>query len=152
MTCAAMICSSVGCEVTPAELNKWLCEADGFAGRPRNLLRWEKVSAFCPLVKWRGRRGWQDRPANVDVVREYLAYYGPVVAQVDFDYTDRDIDEHYVVLLEWVGEDEVLIADPWDGERVGLVERYLSPNWATPAGKVARVITGLRLLQAMAPR
>jgi len=151
VTCAAMICTSVGCEVTPAELNEWLCESDGFAGLPRNLLRWEKIQGFCPLVKWRGRVEWQDRPAEVDVVRECLQFYGPVVAQVDFDKEDRDVDEHYVVLLQDLGDD-MLIADPWDGELVGVVERYYNPEWPAPKGRIARVITGLRLLQAAAPR
>jgi len=77
-----------------------------------------------------------------------LLEWGPVVAEVDFDYTDRDVDQHFVVLIERDGEDEVEIADPWDGMKVGLVERYFNPEWPAPEGKVARVITGLRLLVA----
>lgn len=157
VTCAAMICTSVGCEVTPAELNEWLIGCDGFSRRspaePRNQLRWEKVPRFCPAVKYEGRMEWQDRPADVDVVREILKF-GPVVAQVDFDPRDRDVDEHYVVLLEWREDNTsgILIADPWHGDRVGLVERYYNPAWPAPKGRIARVITGLRLLQAVAPR
>jgi len=74
---------------------------------------------------------------------------GPVVAEVDFDYRDLDVDQHFVVLLRrWGGEDEVEIVDPWDGQRVGLVERYFNPRWPAPKGRVARVLTGLRLLRA----
>ena len=151
VTCAAMVATAVGCVVTPGALNRWLCELGGFSSvgcaEPRNQLRWEVMPAFCPLLEWKGRGSWRAGPADVTVIREAMER-GPVVAEVDFDYRDMDVDQHFVVLLRWIGEDDLEIADPWDGARVGLVERYFNPRWSAPAGKVARVITGLRVLQA----
>jgi hypothetical protein len=152
VTCAAMLCTAVGCEVTPGELNAWLCDNDGFsrlrAGEPRNQLIWGKVTEFCLLLRWDGYRYYRYNPADVTQIKLLMELYGPVVAEVDFDYTDRDVDQHFVVLLDWLAEDEVEIADPWDGQRVRLTERYFNPAWSAPKGKVARVITGLRTLQA----
>jgi len=87
--------------------------------------------------------------SDAEVIREALER-GPVIAEVDFDYADMDVDQHFVVLLRWTGTDEVEIADPWTGEREGLVARYFNPAWPAPKGKVARCVTGLRLLQARA--
>jgi hypothetical protein len=152
VTCAAMLCTAVGCGVTPGDLNVWLSDHDGFdrlePGYPRNQLVWPKVTEFCLLLRWDGYRQYRSLPADVTQIHLLMELYGPVVAEVDFDYTDRDIDQHFVVLLDWVGEDEVEVADPWDGQRVKLTERYFNPGWSAPKGKVARVITGLRVLQA----
>lgn len=150
VTCAAMLATSVGCPVTPGELNKWLSENGGFfreEGGPRNLLHWHKVAGFCPLLEWERAHRWRDRPADMEVVRLALEQ-GPTVAEVDFDYRDKDVDQHFVVLVGFTGDDEIEIVDPRDGVRVGLVERYYNPTWSAPAGGVARVLTGLRLLQA----
>lgn len=148
---AAMIAASAGLETDPRQLNAWLTEHDGyFAGSqdgPRNLLSWQAVANRWPVLQWNGKRVWRAVPAQMDKVREALRW-GPVIAEVDFDNTDRDVDQHFVVLLEEQGDDEMLIADPWDGEKVGLVERYYNPEWQAPQGKVARVITGVRLLRA----
>jgi len=150
VTCAAMLATAVGCDVTPGELNKWLSENGGFcgvAGSPLNLLLWHRVAEFCPLLEWERAYRWRDKPAEMEVVRLALEH-GPTVAEVDFDYHDMDVDQHFVVLVGFVGDDEIEIIDPWDGARVGLVERYYNPVWSAPEGKVARVLTGLRLLRA----
>ncbi len=151
VTCAAMMATSVGCNVTPGGLNTWLGENGGFFAEgqkgPRNLLYWHKVCDFCPLLEWERAYRWHDCPAVMEVVRLALEH-GPTIAEVDFDYCDRDVDQHFVVLVGFAGDDEIEIIDPWDGERVGLVERYYNPAWQAPEGKVARVLTGLRLLQA----
>lgn len=151
VTCAAMVATSAGEVVTPGELNRWLSDNRGFfAAGPRearNLLEWERVADRYPVLAWEGQRSWRKEPADMEEVWRRLEW-GPVVAEVDFDYSDWDVDQHFVVLLRWVKEDEIEIADPWDGKKVGLVERYFNPAWSAPAGMVARVITGLRLLRA----
>lgn len=151
VTCAAMQAAANGCAVTPGELNQWLIEHDGFSAvgsGPRNELRWEKIVEFCPLLEYWGKKSWRTGPADVVELRGMMEERGPVVVEVDFDYRDLDVDQHFVVALEWMEEDEVLIADPWDGQQVGLVERYFNPGWSAPKGKVARVVTGVRGLQA----
>ena len=148
VTCAAMQATANGCTVTPGELNEWLAIHDGFTGSPRNLLNWKVMSEFCPLLEYRGKRKWRSVPANVGELRRVMEERGPVVVEVDFDYRDLDVDQHFVVALRWVGQDEVLIADPWDGAQVRLVERYFNPGWSAPRGKVARVVTGMRMLQS----
>lgn len=150
VTCAAMMATATGCIVRPDELNRWLSEHNGYGrarvGGPRNLIIWAKVAEFCPALEWRARVEWGAGGGDPAVIRNALER-GPVIAEVDFDYADMDVDQHFVVLLRWVGADEVEIADPWTGRREMLVERYFNPVWAAPKGKVARCITGLRLLQ-----
>jgi len=152
VTCAAMLMTAHGMAITPGELNRLLTQRGGFSakagGGPRNQLRWEFVPEVCPALKYYGRRDWTYHSADVAEMRAVMLLRGPVVAQVDFDPKDRDVDEHYVILLEWLGPDDLAIADPWTGERVGLVERYWNATWNGSRGKVARIVTGLRLLQA----
>lgn len=152
VTCAAMMATAHGMAITPRELNKVLAQRGGFSavkqGAPRNQLRWEFIPEVCPALKYYGRRDWTFHSADVAEMRRVMVERGPVIAQVDFDPKDRDVDEHYVVLLEWLGPDDLAIADPWTGERVSLVERYWNVTWNATRGKVARIVTGLRLLQA----
>lgn len=145
VTCAAMQATAVGCETTPGSLNEWLKGNDGFIDG--NQLQWGAMEGFCPLLEWRGRENWRDAPADVGALRRVMEQ-GPVVVEVDFDYRDLDVDQHFVVAVEWLGEDALLVADPWDGALVDLAQRYLNPAWATPKGRVARVVTGMRMLQA----
>ena len=152
VTDAAMLMTAHGMAITPGELNRLLSQRGGFSaakqGAPRNQLRWEFIPEVCPALKYYGRRDWSYISADVPEIRRVMVERGPVIAQVDFDPKDRDVDEHYVILLEWLGPDDLAIADPWTGQRVGLVERYWNPTWNATRGKVARIVTGLRFLQA----
>lgn len=151
VTCAAMMATATGCVVRPDELNKWLSEHGGYGrarvGWPRNLILWAKVAEFCPALEWRGKVQWGAGGGDAAVIARAMMDRGPVIAEVDFDYTDMDVDQHFVVLLRWLGADEMEIVDPWTGQRGGLVSRYFNPGWSAPKGKVARCVTGLRLLQ-----
>lgn len=151
VTSGAALSAFVGCGLDPGQLNARLREMDGFwpngLDGPRNLLRWEKVAEICPELRWGGFLHYTGGPADMERIAELLEH-GPVVAELDFDTSDRDVDQHFVVLLCMTADgDDAWALDPWTGEVVRVADAYYNPAWSAPAGKVARVITGLRLLQ-----
>jgi hypothetical protein len=121
VTAATMVASQVS-EMNPGEMVQWLNDHDGFTSG--GLLWWSKIAeaveglAFVTYHTWR-RPG---EVANLDVVREVLDR-GPAVMQVDFDPADSDLDTHFVTAL-WLEEGDVVVADPWTGEVVRLMETY----------------------------
>lgn len=148
----AMAATVVGCPITPPELNDWLKLRNFYVGTPKNLIDWPKITDFCPRLSYEGWLDYRNKPVDMDNLGKLLLR-GPVIAELDWDSSDTDIDQHFVVILSGTEDGgDVKIADPWLGGVVRLADSpYYNPAWGKEGlDRVARVITGLRLLMPRA--
>jgi hypothetical protein len=145
VTCVAMIASLTGSLDTPPIIADALFRANCFVG---NLLIWpENIPQACPGLTYHGTEMWHDRPADLDAVWAELRL-GPTILEVDFRPTTREFNQHFVIGL-WhdEGTDDIAIIDPWDGARVGLLERYELVWYALGTDDLKSAICGMRLLR-----
>lgn len=133
----AMMLSLAGYDDTPPVVAANLRNANCFSG---NLLtRPQNISDVYPRVRYEGTYQWHDRPADMSRIRSSLET-GPVIMEVDFR-PGYKFNQHFVVAEKLV-DGEIIIADPQDGVRTRLMERYAQGHW-----DLARAIYGLRLLR-----
>lgn len=98
-------------------------------------------------LKWHGRHNWDDKllTANdLKTVKDTLED-GPVIMAVDFYPRTAQWETHFVLALQYNEvKDDILIADPWEGELAWLMDsRYsLGDDW-----DLARAIYGLRIFR-----
>ena len=156
VTAVASVLSIAGYTDTPPEVAAKLHEAECFSGPYLSFP--ERIPLAYPLMKYAETYKWHDRPADMDIVWANISL-GPVIADVDFRPTTREYNQHFVVLTDWdEGSEEesgdIYIMDPWDGERVWLMERY-ALVWYAMLGyprKLENAICGLRCLRKMGGR
>ena len=133
----AMILSLAGYDDTPPVVAANLRNANCFSG---NLLtRPQNIPTAYPRMSYHGTYQWHDRAADMSRIRSSLEA-GPIIIEVDFR-PGQEFNQHFVVAEEFSGED-LIIADPQDGTRTKLMERYAQGHW-----DLARAIYGLRLLR-----
>jgi len=121
-------------KLTPDQLNDLLVSNNGFANG--NLIKWDVVTKLFPDVVWKGRI---DERGRTDLIDEYLKKSLPVIACVDYDPSDADLDQHFVV---FIGKDEqgnYLINDPMSNSGDGAY--YFQAKY----GNDFNTIWGLRL-------
>ena len=97
---------------------------------------------------------WRNRPVDLALLRMLLAQQ-PVVVEVDYDPFDPDVDQHFVLAVEYVPDpegglnDDLLIMDPMAG--MTSVLSYFNPAWLNDwmrrneVTKVMRTVTGARV-------
>lgn len=147
LTCAAMVISQVDPAITPGILNKMLDNSSG-----SGLLSWERVAKLFPGILYEGPsdRGpdgplvWRHGEADMERVKLEMSF-GPVIMQIDYK-PGGALNSHFVIALSRTSPGGMVIVDPIDGQRVGLLERYGLPGW-----NLARCIYGLRLLRKFVP-
>lgn len=139
ITCVAMLASLAGYSDTPDQTLAKLMQAGAMSGPL--LLYPERIPTAYPKLEWRGRLDYRNVPADVDRVRRELAS-GPTIIEVDFDPRAPGFNQHFVLGLGFV-DDDIEIADPWDGH----AKLLLRSRYAFPKGGLARAIHGLRLLR-----
>jgi hypothetical protein len=147
VTAVAMSLSLAGYEDDPPTVAENLFTAGCFVG---NLLTSpERIPDAYPKMEYAGTYRWHDSVADMDIFLGALKM-GPVIAEVDFRPTTKRFNQHFVLVESWDEEGEdVWIADPWDGTRVRLLERY-ELTWYMLLGhqpKVENAICGLRILR-----
>ena len=125
---------------TPPEVASELIDAGCFTGAL--LTHPERVQDAFPAVHYDGSHRWHNSPADMDVVFAELEK-GPTIAEVDFQWQTQPLNQHFVVLLRPTDDRlDIWIADPWDGSRVRLLQKYAGEYW-----DLARTIYGLRLFR-----
>lgn len=134
----AMILSLAGYDDTPpvvaANLRKAGCFSGNLLTRPQN------ISDVYSRVRYEGTYQWHAGPANMSRIRSSLES-GPVIIEVDFR-PGQELNQHFVVAERITPSEDIIIADPQDGTRTKLMERYAQGHW-----DLARAIYGLRLLR-----
>ena len=133
VTCVAMLTGD-----EPPDCAQKLTDAGVMEGA--YLSRPELVTDAYPDLSYGGTVNWRNTPADLGRLGQWLET-GPVVIETEFapGGATPPEDQHFVVALELDGGD-LIIADPWTGERVRLLERYALSNW-----DLARAIYGVRL-------
>jgi hypothetical protein len=121
VTAFASLASQYDPDLTPADVNEWLSENDGYVNG--GLTRWAKAGEMVDQLEFVRYHTWRDSGdvADMDVVRRILQE-APAIIQVDF-YPGGGLDSHFVLGLEIVDGD-LLIMDPWTGTRRRLLEAY----------------------------
>jgi len=134
----AMMLSLAGYDDTPPNVAAKLRAANCFSG---NLLtRPDRIPNAYPRTSYHGTYQWHDRAADMSRIRSSLKT-GPVIIEVDFR-PGLKFNQHFVVAKRITTEGDIIIADPQDGTRTKLMERYAQGHW-----DLARAIHGLRLLR-----
>lgn len=122
ITCVAMVEKYYGFDYTPATLNAYLTNHDGYASG--NLLWWGRVPHLSIAT-------WVDClnvPAPLSQIDACLGRGEPVIAHVDFVPSTSPINDHYVLLIGKLGADDYTMIDPWDGWQGSFKSRYVSPE------------------------
>lgn len=143
MVAAAAVLSQRRPDLTPLDVNVTLTERNGYniVGGNEAHLAWDRLPTIYPELQWLGRESWT-RPlyaGELDRIRGFIAE-APLVLWVDFYPLTAAFNTHFVLAEEWL-DDDILVVDPWNGDRVGLLARY-----ARPGQTLARAIWGYRRL------
>jgi hypothetical protein len=142
VVCVAMIASLAGYEDEPPAVAQKLRDAKCFSGTLLNYPN--RIPNAYPLLRWDGVIDWRTKPADIEKLRQELER-GPVILEVDCHPggTPPPTDQHFVIAEQFtVDGKDLMIADPWDGTRTRLLERYALASW-----DLARTVFGARLLR-----
>lgn len=139
VTCVAMVISRAGYLDDPplvaAKLAAVGCFSEAYLAKP------ERIVNCYPKMLYAGGLDWRNKAADLGRLKAELAK-GPVICEVDFQ-PGGVLNQHFVVAERFTTDDADLeIADPWDGSRTRLMQRYALANW-----NVARALYGARLLR-----
>jgi hypothetical protein len=143
-----MIASLVSYDDPPAVAKKLRdagCYSGAYLTKPGNIpYAYPGLQYDGPFdVSEDGPLRWHNTRADLTAIDAALAH-GPVIAEVDFvPVTDDKFNQHFVVIEGYTAaRDDLLIADPWDGTRTKLLERYALDSWS-----LERALFGVRLLR-----
>lgn len=146
VTCVAMVLSLAGYTDTPPVVAQKMREAGCFSGA--YLTRPDRIPDAYPLMRYDGpvdvsKDGplrWHKTKADVSRFLSELEK-GPVIIEVDFKVSTAAFNQHFVVALRELDGD-IEIADPWDGSKTMLMQRYAKDSW-----RYERALYGCRLLR-----
>lgn len=146
--CVAMIASLAGSVEDPPQVSEELQRVGCFSGAYLN--RPELIPQAYPGLRYDGTHLWHKTHADIDLFFAELRK-GPVITEVDFRPTTKEFNQHFVIALEWNEEkDDLLIADPWDGQECYLLERYRLVWYSLGTVKpFESAICGMRLLRVI---
>lgn len=142
VTCVTMIASLAGYTDDPLRVAVKLREAGCFTGA--ELLYLARIPKAYPLLACDGILDWRGRPADLIHLRQELEK-GPVILEVDAHPggTPPPADAHFVIAESFTADGKDLnIADPWDGIRCQLLQRYALKSW-----DLGKAVYGARLLR-----
>lgn len=117
-------------EIEPPEANERLKQAGGFvAGTGLMLL--SQIPAAFPWIKNAGILDYPyPKSADTAKIDAHLAAGGYAVVKVDFKPDTSALDEHWVLILGKVGDEERYhIIDPWHGSKFQMPPAYAKPGW-----------------------
>lgn len=80
-------------------------------------------TAYPESVAYDGFLG-RESSAMRPKIREWIDNGWPVPCRVDFDPTDSDFDQHWVLVIGYIGETDFYMADPWHGDIEMVNDRY----------------------------
>ena len=122
ISCIAMTLKYYGFDYTPATLNTYLTNNNGYD--QGNLLWWGRVPHLQIAT-------WIDcllTPAPLSRIDAELALGRPCIVHVDFIPSTNVLNDHYVIIKGKLGADDYLINDPWDGWQGSFKSRYANPS------------------------
>lgn len=144
VTAVAMMLSLAGYEDDPPAVAAKLREAGCFTGAL--LTRPERIPRAYPRMRYDGLARWHRVAADLEEFEIELSK-GPVIIEVDFVPPTAKFNQHFVVAEQLTpGGEDLVVADPWDGTRTQLLQRYARDHW-----DLGRALYGMRLLRKATP-
>jgi len=127
VTAVAMLGTLAEPMLTPGELTTRLNEIGGFT--TGGLLNWNMCADVVYGLEFVNYHKWRGGPADISRVENALTR-GPAVLQVDFKPATSALDTHFVLGLAMTEDyDDILVLDPWSGNRGTLLGFYSQPGW-----------------------
>lgn len=80
-------------------------------------------TAYPDLVTYDGYLG-RDSSAMRPKIREWIDRGWPVPCRVDFNPATSDFDQHWVLVVGYIGDTDFIMADPWHGDIDIVNNRY----------------------------
>jgi len=140
VTTVAMVLGLAGYEDDPPVVAAKLREAGCFSGAL--LTRPDRIPTAYPLMRYDGTTQWHKVAAGLEKFEIELSK-GPVIIEVDFVPPTAKFNQHFVVAERFTSDGkDLMIADPWDGTRTQLLQRYAQDHWS-----LERALYGMRLLR-----
>ena len=118
ITCCAMVERFYGFDYNPATLNTYLTNHNGYADG--NLLWWDRVPHLA-ISTW---IDCYDIPAPLDKIDAELLAGRPCIVHVDFIPSTAPINDHYVLLIGKLPNDDYTMIDSFDGWVGSFKSRY----------------------------
>lgn len=116
-------CFAMALGVTPPEFNRRMKAVNGFTGAN---VYWKMVEVAYPNAVYEKAIDCYYVPAPLDLINSLLSRGVPVMAQVDFDRSTPQLDQHWVLIIGRNGGD-YWINDPWTGQTVSFLAAYGDP-------------------------
>jgi GH25 family lysozyme M1 (1,4-beta-N-acetylmuramidase) len=141
MTAGSMVARYYGVDTDPARLNQLLIDNGGYVNSQggstnANLFVFGVLTDIFPQVKmdWTNFIDCSDIPAPLDKIDSLLLAGYPVIVQVDYNPSDADIDQHWVV-IKGKRNGSYIINDPIDG-----LERTFESKYGDPQRYIFRIV------------
>ena len=139
LTCASMVLRQYDPALTPDELQRRIINNGGFWNA---FINWQAIANVFPWANYDGMTNWEQIPADIDAIVQFLDECGPAILWVDFHPETGRHESHFVLAINDDTRDGIQVADPWLGRIVDLTEAYgLDGMWSD-----ARAVYGLRRL------
>jgi len=139
VTAVAMVLSLAGYRDDPPTVAAKLREAGCFAGPL--LTKPEKIPMAYPRMRYDGLARWHRIAADMEEFGIELSK-GALIIEVDYQ-PGGPFNQHFVVAERLTSDgNDLVIADPWDGTRTQLLQRYAQDHWS-----LERALYGMRLLR-----
>lgn len=140
VTAVAMMLSLAGYDDDPPAVAANLREAGCFSGAL--LTRPDRIPQAYPRMRYDGAAIWHKVAADLEEFEIELSK-GPVIIEADFIPPTAKFNQHFVIAERLTPDGKDLtIADPWDGTRTQLLQRYAQDHW-----NLERALYGMRLLR-----
>jgi hypothetical protein len=117
VTSASMIYTSWGLNYNPASTNDMLKARNAFSGA---LVKWAFMPGYCGVLDY------SNRPADINVMRSYLNNGYRLMAETRMGSAHQYT--HYIVVNGVTANGDLMVVDPWFGDRVLFSQRFGSPS------------------------
>lgn len=131
-------------QVTPIEFNAGMKVFGAYSGPNKNLLDLTAPPRAWSQLQLVERASYPKQPAPVVELAKAVTSGEIVIAQIDFDLTDPDIDEHWILLVESTPDGSKFVYhDPWmlpaDQRKYVMPPGYCKQGWLPSRALTAHV-------------
>lgn len=116
-----------GHNINPNELADWLRDNQGLSG---NFFKWDAIPRLYSDIKLGGVIAGLTDPltkSQMDAIRNKVDKGWPVLLQIDTIPSTSDLDEHWVDVVDYDGDD-FIVFDPWDGATKRITSWGVAPQ------------------------
>lgn len=107
-------------DILPPDLNRMMTDNGGY---DKDIWQWTALTKIYPEVRFDGRKDYYNVSADIPLIKSYIDKNLPVVVLLDFDRGKAGVQDHFVLVVGYTDND-LIINDPWYGDRIELRKRY----------------------------